>query len=271
MTEVAQAESSATETTQAEPVAESNIEATIMQGTEPQAEAEVEASAEESSTSLFDITEKAMDAENRPEWLPEKFKSPEDLAKSYDELSRKLGSHTGAPESYELEIEAGLEDYSINPEDPFATDFAKVLKENGVNQKTYNDIANLYAAKTKADDESISSAQDHQFDQDCKELGEDRVQEIKNSIDWARDNISPESFELLEAIGQKDITVGLLVKQFHDAYLNKNYTEMPKIDTDITDKAAIKERYDKILMDPRLGSDPLLQKESAELCKRLHF
>lgn len=31
-------------------------------------------------------------APDRPEWLPEKFKTPEDLAKSYSELSQKLGS-----------------------------------------------------------------------------------------------------------------------------------------------------------------------------------
>lgn len=30
--------------------------------------------------------------EERPSWLPEKFKSPEDLAKAYDELQRKLSS-----------------------------------------------------------------------------------------------------------------------------------------------------------------------------------
>jgi hypothetical protein len=29
--------------------------------------------------------------ENRPEWLPEKFNSPEDLAKAYNELQQKLG------------------------------------------------------------------------------------------------------------------------------------------------------------------------------------
>ena len=28
----------------------------------------------------------------RPEWLPEKFKTPEDLAKSYSELEKKLSS-----------------------------------------------------------------------------------------------------------------------------------------------------------------------------------
>lgn len=31
-------------------------------------------------------------ADDRPEWLPEKFKSPEDMAKAYSELEKKLGS-----------------------------------------------------------------------------------------------------------------------------------------------------------------------------------
>jgi len=34
----------------------------------------------------------AAPAEARPEWLPEKYKSPEDLAKAYKELETKLGS-----------------------------------------------------------------------------------------------------------------------------------------------------------------------------------
>ena len=41
-------------------------------------EAPVEASVEET-------------VQERPEWLPEKFQTPEDLRKSYDELSSKLG------------------------------------------------------------------------------------------------------------------------------------------------------------------------------------
>lgn len=43
---------------------------------------------------------------DRPEWLPEKFKKPEDLAKSYKELERKLGerSQPAIPEKYELKL-----------------------------------------------------------------------------------------------------------------------------------------------------------------------
>lgn len=34
-------------------------------------------------------------SDSRPEWLPEKFKSPEDMAKAYSELEKKLGTGTG--------------------------------------------------------------------------------------------------------------------------------------------------------------------------------
>lgn len=37
------------------------------------------------------------DGDERPEWLPEKFSSPEDLAKAYAELEKKLGKKTDDP------------------------------------------------------------------------------------------------------------------------------------------------------------------------------
>lgn len=46
-----------------------------------------------------DSAEKAP-GDSRPEWLPEKFKSAEDLAKAYSELEKKLGSRQ-APEATE--------------------------------------------------------------------------------------------------------------------------------------------------------------------------
>jgi len=39
-----------------------------------------------------DVEQAEAPVADRPEWLPEKFKTPEDLAKSYTELSQKLGS-----------------------------------------------------------------------------------------------------------------------------------------------------------------------------------
>lgn len=40
--------------------------------------------------------------EDRPEWLPEKFKSPEELVKAYNEMGTKIREKVEAPEQYEL-------------------------------------------------------------------------------------------------------------------------------------------------------------------------
>ncbi len=56
-----------------------------------------------------DTAPEPLPSEDRPAWLPEKFKSPEDLAKAYDELSRKLGTapkDEGSKEKSALNIDA---------------------------------------------------------------------------------------------------------------------------------------------------------------------
>lgn len=50
----------------------------------------------EEEAAKYDNLEASTD--DRPEWLPEKFKDPEDLAKAYSELEKKLGSRTSEPE-----------------------------------------------------------------------------------------------------------------------------------------------------------------------------
>lgn len=87
------------ETTQAPATAEHLID------TQPEAPVETVPSAE---------TQQATEAE-RPEWLPEKFKTPEDLAKSYSELEKKVSGNK-APETYDFSMtkDLGLDDM---PED----------------------------------------------------------------------------------------------------------------------------------------------------------
>lgn len=48
--------------------------------------------------------------EERPEWLPEKFKSAEDLAKAYSELEKKLGSQNKAEPPAEEEDQANTDE-----------------------------------------------------------------------------------------------------------------------------------------------------------------
>jgi len=55
-------------------------------------QAAVEAAAEDGRDFVTEADLNQAEAPARPEWLPEKFNTPEDLAKSYNELQSKLGT-----------------------------------------------------------------------------------------------------------------------------------------------------------------------------------
>ena len=63
----------------------------------------------------------------RPEWLPEKFKSAEDMAKAYSELESKLG----APK-------APAEAPAVAPTDASVADAEKALAPSGLNLQDFN-------------------------------------------------------------------------------------------------------------------------------------
>lgn len=91
--------------------------------------------------------EEAGEGDSRPEWLPEKFKSAEDLAKAYSELEKKLGSRT-PPESTEK-----AQDGKEAPEGtdlPDAEETARKAAENaGLN---FDEMSSRYWEKGTLDD-----------------------------------------------------------------------------------------------------------------------
>jgi len=80
--------------------------------------------------------------EERPEWLPEKFKSPEDMAKAYGELESKLGTDKEevTEEAVENETEPTTEP---NPAQTLITDASKEFFENDgkLSEETYELLA----------------------------------------------------------------------------------------------------------------------------------
>lgn len=88
------------------------------------------------------MLEKAAQLENagqeRPEWLPEKFKSAEDMARAYSELEKKMGSND-QPADTDGDIP--------NPETATASEVADVLGSKGVDfdslQSEYNEQGGL--------------------------------------------------------------------------------------------------------------------------------
>lgn len=87
---------------------------------------------------------------DRPQWLPEKFKSPEDMAKAYSELEKKLGSpRQGSQQEQASEQPEQQENQPVDP---------KQQEQNQVVQNAweskFSDFSNEYSQKGQLSDDS---------------------------------------------------------------------------------------------------------------------
>ena len=123
---------------------QNNTEQTPAENT--QAPAETTATQENSNTNLLGETAEQQTEQqvnpDRPEWLPEKFKSPEDFAKSYTELEKKLSSVPKAPEEYDFTFtkDIGLNDMSEEQN----TEVQKMFKNLNLTQEQAKGVMGMY-------------------------------------------------------------------------------------------------------------------------------
>lgn len=126
------------------------------------------AAGESDATSRDFVVESDVTSQERPEWLPEKYNSGEDLAKAYSELSSKLGAKEDDIRNKLLE-EIQTEAFSGRPEsagdyelpdiiDPEASVDNELLKwwsdhafENGFSQEEFQQGIEMYAQSMGTD------------------------------------------------------------------------------------------------------------------------
>lgn len=131
--------------------------------------------------------------EDRPQWLPEKFKSPEDMAKAYAELESKLGGQK-AP------------DPNATPSDPPPENPQQALQDKGLD---LNEFSQEFAAKGELTPESYEKlakagyskdivdnyiagqqARAAQFESTIKsEVGGE--EQYNSMVEWAKANLTP--------------------------------------------------------------------------------
>jgi hypothetical protein len=144
--------------------------------------------------SLFD-----QQAEERPEWLPDKFVSPEQLAKAYNELESKLSApETGETESGDLEP-LSVEDFSA---------FSEELQLNGdVSEESKQQLVDwgLPREIVEAHVEGLKARVELEVMRVQSEVGGPEAYE--NMIKWATENLSQEDQDAFDAAvvhGQED-------------------------------------------------------------------
>lgn len=133
--------------------------------------------------------------ETRPEWLPEKFKSPEDMAKAYGELETKLGQ----PEPKQEEVkETKKDDLSIDNAEKAVENaglsmdtLQQEYNQSGqLNDKSYEALAKAGIPKDYVDafikgQEAIATQTANTLKQ---EVGGDEA--YKNMMTWASENLN---------------------------------------------------------------------------------
>lgn len=169
-----------------------------------QAEAPVEAPVEQTTQEVV-----------RPEWLPEKFQTPEELAKSYGELSTKIGqkeddikeqvmkqleeeAYSGRPESagdYQIPDILNEEEAATNP---LLKEWAEYAWENGYSQEEFSHWVNKFA--------EYQSAQQPDLDAVKAELGDNANARVEAIQLWMN-KFFPDQ-EMQEAVAELGATVG---------------------------------------------------------------
>jgi hypothetical protein len=144
--------------------------------------------------------------EDRPQWLPEKFKSAEDMAQAYSELEKKLGQPkeeaTEEPEQSEAEVENKEEQAEENVSEAYQTiaEASKEFFENDgqLSEETYNalekaglprDLVDSYAAGQQAllqsEEAQIKGVANGQYDAMAEWANENLPQEEIDAFDEA--------------------------------------------------------------------------------------
>jgi hypothetical protein len=151
-------------------------------------------------------TELPQEENDRPQWLPEKFKSAEDMAQAYSELEKKLGQapkeEQAEAEQSEAEVENQEEQSEENVSEAYQTiaEASKEFFENDgqLSEETYNalekaglprDLVDSYAAGQQAllqsEEAQIQSVANGQYDAMAEWANENLPQEEIDAFDEA--------------------------------------------------------------------------------------
>ena len=155
------------------------------------------------------------EAPSRPDWLPEKFETPEQLVTSYGELEKKFHSRRddlknevtqqvqeeinkealkGVPESagdYEIKTEVDGESVDVE-ETPMTEWFRSVAHKYGLSQKDFANVMQEF--------ESVSSQMGPDWNEESKALGEHAEKRLERVDAWASTTLSKEAYQTFAAI-----------------------------------------------------------------------
>lgn len=214
---------------------------------------------------------------DKPGWLPEKFKSPEELAKAYSELEKKLSSPKETnSETTENSENSQQQEAVVTPEETKAfqewenkfSDYSKEYFEKGqLSKESYAKLTQMGYPKAIVDayingQIAISNQGTQQL---MGEIGGE--QGFKEMHDWATENLSQDEIDsynaLLETGDQRQ--ANFAVKGMYARY-KSSMGKQPKLISGTQSEGSTKTfrsvaEITKAMSDPRYKNDPAYRKD----------
>lgn len=167
--------------------------------------------------------------QDRPEWLPEKFKSPEDMAKAYAELEKKLGQPNKGESQQEAQQDANevaeqaVESAGLNME-ALSAEYAE---KGELTPESYEALEKVGISKDMVDQyiAGVEAQQDLATQQMLAPVGGE--QGYQEMISWAADSLSEAEIDAYnKAIDSGDAaTMKMAVENLHNRYIAENGSE----------------------------------------------
>lgn len=184
--------------------------------------------------------DKTFENESRPEWLPEKFKSPEDMAKAYGELEGKLGKS-----ETEKETEPTKEETNKDNTDLSIDKAEKAVENAGLNMSSLQDEYNEGGQLKDSSYEALQKAGIPKDYVDAFIKGQEAIatqtsntlkQEVggtdayNNMMNWASDNLNEAEINSFnKTVNGKDIEATRLAIQGLNARYKNNVGDDPSL------------------------------------------
>ena len=240
---------------------------TIKQEPQPESQEHINAMVAKADNAQNEPVQENLESttDERPEWLPEKFKTPEDLAKSYAELEKKMSS--GDTESVKTETEIPSSEAADVVENA-GLNFDAMQEEyqanQGLTEATYESLAKSGIPKEVVDsyiagqEQLATSLRTTMFDS----VGGEEA--YGSMMEWASTNLTPNETEAYNATmnsGNSD-QIQMTVHGLKARYTAANGSD-PKLISGDTTSANAGGRFDSVAQLTEAMRDPRYAKDSA--------
>ena len=230
----------------------------------------------ENPIEVSDVEQDLYVAENaRPEWLPEKFNSAEELAQAYSSLERQFHSSS---EEQEQQTEAQrFQDEEVPIiQDTTPSQVHQILDERGLDFSAFQDEYNQTGQLSKEAVDALAEAgisrevtstwisgQEALRDQNIESVfaGVGGEQNYVNMLEWANDNLQPSEIEAFNnQIESLDANTQLAVTGLYARYQNSEGLPPSLLSGEVGEDIA--PRYESLaqvtsaMSDPKYASDP---------------